>query len=111
MDSHDCGVSCLQMIAKYYGKSYSLRTLREYSFISREGSSLMGVSDAAEKIGFRTTGVKTSLRYLQERISLPCVLHWDQNHYVVLYRIQHKRKETIYHVADPASHLVKFTEK
>lgn len=111
MDSHDCGVTCLQMIAKYYGKSYSLKTLREYSFISREGSSLMGVSDAAEKIGFRTTGVKTSLRYLQENVTLPCVLHWNQNHYVVLYHIQHKRKGVIYHVADPASYLVKFTEK
>ncbi len=111
MDSHDCGATCLQMIAKYYGKNYSLRTLREYSFISREGSSLMGVSDAAEKIGFRTTGVKTSLRCLQDRVTLPCVLHWNQNHYVVLYRIQKKRKETIYHVADPASYLVKFTEK
>lgn len=111
MDSHDCGATCIQMIAKYYGKNYSLNTLREYSFISREGSSLMGVSDAAEKIGFRTTGVKTSLKYLKEKVTLPCVLHWNQNHYVVLYRIRKKRKETIYHVADPASYLVKFTEK
>ena len=111
MDSFDCGATCLQMIAKYYGKNYSQRTLREYSFISREGSSLMGVCDAAEKIGFRTTGVKTSLRYLQERVTLPCMLHWNQNHYVVLYRIRKKRKETIYHVADPASYLVKFSEK
>lgn len=111
MDSFDCGATCLQMIAKYYGKNYSQRTLREYSFISREGSSLMGVCDAAEKIGFHTTGVKTSLRYLQERVTLPCMLHWNQNHYVVLYRIRKKRKETIYHIADPASYLVKFSEK
>lgn len=110
MDSHDCGATCIQMIAKYYGKNYSLSTLREYAFISREGSSLMGVSDAAEKIGFRTTGVKTSLAYLQERVELPCILHWDQNHYVVLYRIQKKRKETNYYVADPASFLLTFTE-
>ena len=65
LDSRDCGATCLRMIAKYYGKEYRLSTLREYAFLSREGSSLMGVSDAAEKIGFRTTGVKTGLEYLQ----------------------------------------------
>lgn len=111
MDSHDCGATCIQMIAKYYGKNYSLRTLREYSFISREGASLMGVCDAAEKIGFRTTGIKTSLKYLCDKVSLPCVLHWDQNHYVVLYHIKKKKNETFYYIADPASYLVKFTEK
>jgi ATP-binding cassette subfamily B protein len=98
------------MIAKHYGKSYSLSTLREYSFISREGSSLMGISDAAERIGFHTTGLKTSLEYLRERVTFPCVLHWNQNHYVVLYRIQRKRAENIYHIADPASCLTEYTE-
>ena len=109
-DSRDCGAACLRMIAKHYGKSYSLNTLREYSFISREGSSLMGISDAAEKIGFHTTGLKTSLEYLRERVTFPCVLHWNQNHYVVLYRIQRKRAENIYHIADPASCLTEYAE-
>ena len=53
----DCGPTCLRMIAKYYGKSYSLQTLRARSFISREGVSLLGISDAGEAIGFRTAGV------------------------------------------------------
>lgn len=111
MDSRDCGATCLQMIAGFYGKHYGLDTLREYSFISREGSSLMGVSDAAEKIGFRTTGIKTSLKYLRERVALPCILHWEQEHYVVLYRIRKKGRQTYYHISDPASFRRSFTEE
>lgn len=57
----DCGPACLRMIAKFYGKNYSLQTLREHSYISREGVSLMGLSDAAESIGFRTTGLRITL--------------------------------------------------
>ena len=58
LDKMDCGPACLRMIAKFYGKNYSLQTLREHSYISREGVSLMGLSDAAESIGFRTTGLR-----------------------------------------------------
>lgn len=96
MESSDCGAACIQMVAQYYGKRYHLETLREYSFISRKGSSLMGVSDAAEKIGFHTTGINTSLKYLQEKVKLPCILFWNQNHYVVLHRIKKKKNDTIY---------------
>lgn len=110
MDARDCGATCVQMIAKYYGKSYSLSSLRKYSFISREGASLMGISDAAERIGFRATGAKTSLRYLEENVPLPCILHWNQNHYVVLYRIESRKRENIFHVADPATSRLSLTE-
>lgn len=111
LDSRDCGATCLRMIAKYYGKEYRLSTLREYAFLSREGSSLMGVSDAAEKIGFRTTGVKTGLQYLQKQAPLPCILHWNQDHYVVLYRISKRRGDTCYYIADPASALLTYSEE
>lgn len=62
----DCGPACLRMIAKFYGKNYSLQTLREHSYISREGVSLMGLSDAAESIGFRTTGLRITLEQLEK---------------------------------------------
>ena len=68
LDAMDCGPSCLRMIAKYYGKSYSLQTLRARSFITREGVSMLGISDAAESIGFRTSGVRISLEVMRKRI-------------------------------------------
>ena len=71
IDKMDCGPTCLRMIAKHYGRSYTLQTLRERSFITREGVSMLGISDAAESIGFRTTGVKVSLAQLKEEIPLP----------------------------------------
>lgn len=110
-DSRDCGAACLQMIAKFYGKNYRLQTLRDYSFITREGASLMGVSDAAEKIGFRTSGVRVPLDVLREKIPLPCILHWNQKHYVVCYRIRKKKKGYVYHIADPATSLQVFDDK
>jgi ATP-binding cassette subfamily B protein len=103
LDSMDCGPTCLRMIARYYGKSYSLQTLRERSFITREGVSMLGISDAAESIGFRTMGVRITLKQLQEDMPLPCILHWNQNHFVVCYDIRQTRKGWIYRIADPAS--------
>ena len=106
LDKMDCGPTCLRMIAKHYGRSYTLQTLRERSFITREGVSMLGISDAAESIGFRTTGVKISLMQLKEDVPLPCILHWNQNHFVVLYKI----KNNSYHIADPASKKITFYE-
>ncbi len=99
----DCGPSCLRMIAKYYGKSYSLEFLRERCFISREGVSLLGISEAAESIGMHTIGVKITYEQLKNDAILPCIVHWQQNHFVVVYKI---RKNMIY-IADPATGLVK----
>jgi len=106
-DSTDCGPSCLRMIAKYYGKNYSLQFLRENCFITREGVSLLGISEAAEKIGFRTIGVKISFEQLINETQLPCIAHWKQNHFVVVYKV---KRNTIY-VADPAHGLIKYSKK
>lgn len=104
LDAMDCGPSCLRMIAKFYGKSYTLQTLREHCFITREGVSLLGISDAAESIGFRTIGVRTSLKQLINDARLPCILHWNQKHFVVCYRIKkQKNGQVIFYIADPAS--------
>ena len=82
LDAMDCGPTCLRMIAKFYGKSYSLQTLRARSFISRNGVSMLGISDAAESIGFRTSGVRVSFEQLAEDVPLPCILNWNQSHFV-----------------------------
>ena len=111
LDSMDCGPTCLRMIARYYGRAYSLQTLRERSFITREGVSMLGISDAAESIGFRTLAVRITLKQLREDVPLPCILHWNQNHFVVCYDIRKKRKGWQYCIADPASQLVDYTEK
>ena len=101
----DCGPTCLRMVAKYYGKNFSLQRLRDVCGINREGVSLLGISEGAEKIGFRTTGVRVDLELLSE-VELPCILHWRQNHFVVLYRI----KNDFYYISDPARGLVKYTQ-
>lgn len=107
LDSMDCGPSCLRMIAKHYGRSYSLQSLRERAFISREGVSMLGISDAAEAIGFRTSGVRITLDQLTKDVPLPCILHWNQNHFVVLYKIKGDK----FYIADPASRLVTYKKE
>lgn len=92
-DAMDCGPTCLRMIARHYGRSYSLQNLREHSFITREGVSMLGISDAAEGIGFRTQGVRISFEQVVNEVPFPCILHWSQNHFVVLYGIKKKRKK------------------
>lgn len=110
LDSMDCGPSCLRMIAKYYGRSYTLQTLREKSFITREGVSMLGISDAAESIGMHTQGVRVTMEQLINEVPLPCILHWNQNHFVVLYRVSKKKRKSSplsfvnyqFFIADPA---------
>ncbi len=101
----DCGPTCLRMIAKHYGRNYSVQTLRERSHITRQGVSLLGTSDAAESIGFRTMGVRIGLDQLTKESPLPCIAHWKQNHFVVIHKIT---KKQVY-VADPAHGLIKYT--
>lgn len=107
LDSRDCGPTCLRMIAKQYGKNYSLQGLRERSFITREGVSLLGISEAAEQIGFRSMGVRIGWEQLASEATLPCIVHWNQNHFIVVYKIIRKN---IVFVADPAHGLVKYTQ-
>lgn len=112
LDSADCGPTCLRMIAKHYGRSYTLETLRERSFITREGVSMLGISDAAESIGMRTMGVKISVEQLIHDALLPCILHWNQNHFVVLYKISKCRGgKYVFHIADPATQKVAFRQE
>jgi ATP-binding cassette subfamily B protein len=102
----DCGPTCLYMVSKYYGRSYSLERLRELTEIGKEGVNILGISDAAEKIGYRTQVVQLSISELKEA-KLPCILHWGQNHFVVLYKI----KKEQYHIADPGKSLIKYKQK
>ncbi|MBI5218228.1 MAG: peptidase domain-containing ABC transporter [Bacteroidia bacterium] len=103
----DCGPSCLRMIAKHYGKVYSLQTLRDRSFITREGVSMLGISDAAESIGMHSAGVKITFDTLVKEVSLPCIAHWRQKHFIVIYKI---KKNKIF-VSDPAEGLVEYTKQ
>ena len=107
----DCGPTCLRMIARHYGRSYSLQNLRERCHITREGVSMLGISDAAEDIGFRSTGVKITWEQLRDEMPLPCIVHWNQRHFVVVYEIRKRRGGYIVKVADPASGLLTYTEE
>lgn len=93
LDSMDCGPTCLKMVSQYYGREYSLQYLRENSFINREGVSMLGISDAAENIGFRTTGVRMSYDRFVKDMVFPCILHWQQNHFVVCSGIKKVKKK------------------
>lgn len=104
-DQMDCGPTCLRMVAKYYGRNFRVETLRKLCEINKEGVSLLGISDAAEKIGLRSLGVKLNAEQLKEA-ELPCILHWRQNHFVVLYKIKNHK----YYLADPADGLVTLSE-
>jgi ATP-binding cassette, subfamily B, bacterial len=91
LDSMDCGPTCLRMVAKYYGKSYTLQSLRSKAYLSKSGVSMLGISDAAESIGFRTRGYRITWEQLRDEVPLPCIVHWNQRHFVVVYDIEKKR--------------------
>lgn len=107
LDAMDCGPASLKMVAEHYGRHYSLDTLREETFIGREGVSLLGISRAAEKIGMRTVGGRLTFEDLKDKAPLPCIVHWNQNHFVVVYGIKGKRV----FVADPGKGLVIYTRE
>jgi len=109
LDAMDCGPTCLRMIAKSHGKDYSLNYLRERSYITNAGVSMQGISDAAESIGYRTMGVRISFEQLVDEAQLPCIVHWKQNHFVVVYKI--KKKGASIGVADPAHGLLNYTKE
>ena len=116
LDAMDCGPTCLRMIAKFYGKNYSLQTLRTKCHITREGVSMLGISDAAELIGFRTEGVKLTWEQLRDNIPFPLIVHWKQRHFVVVYNIKKNRQsgqkdDYWVYVADPAGGLLKYNKE
>ena len=110
LDAMDCGPSCLRMIARFYGKKFSVQQLRDRSFIQRTGVNLLGISEAAESIGMRATGVRTTITKLKEQSKLPCIIHWNQQHFVVLYRVRTIKGKSYFYVADPAYGLLKYEE-
>jgi len=119
-DAMDCGPTCLRIVAKHFGRHYNLETLRELTWKTREGVSLLTISDAAEKIGFRTQGVRLTLENLED-IPLPVILHWNQYHFVVLYKVKKYRKSPLslrrgdggeaFYISDPAHGLVTYTKE
>lgn len=119
-ESKDCGPTCIKIIAKYFGKTMNTQQLRTLSETTREGSSLLGLSEAIEFMGFRSLGVKLTLNKLLEA-PLPCIIHWDKNHYVVLYKTKQKRNKSLrksksglndikLYISDPAHGLITYTK-
>ncbi|MBK1896137.1 peptidase domain-containing ABC transporter [Chryseobacterium paridis] len=104
-DSKDCGPTCLRIISKYYGKNISLQQIRNLSETTRNGSSLLSLSDAAEDLGFRSLGVQVSFESLVKEIQLPCIVHWNKNHFVVVYKID---KNNIVYISDPSYGLINY---
>ena len=105
LDYMDCGPTCLRMVARFYGQHYSLEALREATFLSKQGVSLLNLSEAAEHLGFRTEAVATDFDTLRQDVLLPCIAHWRDRHYVVVYRITRKHV----YVADPAAGKLRYT--
>ncbi|MGD2034788.1 MAG: cysteine peptidase family C39 domain-containing protein, partial [Bacteroidales bacterium] len=106
-DANDCGPTCLRIIARYYGKHFSLESLRKQTYISRSGVSLLGISEAAEEIDFRTMGLKISFEQLKNEVIHPCIVHWKQEHFVVVYKIKNGKV----FVSDPAFGRIVYDEK
>ena len=112
LDSMDCGASCLAMIAMHYGLHLDRDRLRELCCLDKNGVSLLGISKAAEAIGFKTLGGRLSFEMLSEEAPMPCIVHWNQNHFVVVYKIKkHKKGKYVVYVADPGKGLVTYAQK
>ena len=110
-DSMECGATCLRMIAKFYGREYSAETMQRICLVTREGVSMLSLSDAAEYLGFRTVCGRMTLEKVVEQRPFPCILHWNQEHFVVLYDVKTRRDgERIFYIADPAKNLLRIDE-
>jgi len=105
-DMMDCGVTSLKMVAEFYGKVYSFQYLREITYKDKNGVSLLGISDAAEKIGFQTIGAKATFEQLENDANLPCIVHWRQDHFVVVVDIKKRKDKYTIKVADPGARSI-----
>lgn len=111
-DAADCGPACLAMILKHYGLFPNMDRLRQICGLSKDGVSLLGISIAAEEIGVRTVGGRMTFETLSSEASLPCIVHWDQNHFVVVYKIKkHSKGRYSIHVADPGKGFIIYSKK
>ena len=106
MDQMDCGATCLRIIFRHYGQQVPIQKIRKLCQTTKEGVNLLGISEAAEKLGFRTYGVRLTIEQLKEA-ELPCILHWNQNHFVVLYKVRKGK----FFVSDPGIGLVEYRER
>jgi len=107
LDAMDCGATCLRMIARHYGRYYSLEQLRELTYMGKQGVTLLGISDAAEHIGLQSLAVKTTFDRLIRDVPLPCIAHWNEDHFVVVYKAN---KKYVW-IADPAMGKFKLTRE
>lgn len=107
-DTKDCGPSCLRIVAKHYGKTIPLQQIRSLSETTREGSSLLGLSDAAENLGFRSLGVQIDFNTLEEEVPFPCMVHWNKQHFVVVYKIDKSGKV---YISDPSYGLITYSKQ
>ena len=107
----DCGPASLAMIAQHYGRHYTLEHLRERCALARDGVSLLGISKAAEEIGFRTVGGRLTFEKLADKALLPCIVHWNQEHFVVVYAVRKQRKGYTIFVADPGKGLLTYSRE
>lgn len=111
-DSRDCGPACLAMIAKYYDGDINIKEIRNCFNTNADGVSLLSISKNAEKIGFKTIGGTITFDSLASRNVLPCIAHWDQNHFVVVYKIRKNlRGQWHIYVADPAKGIIVYNKK
>ena len=107
MDSQDCGPACLKIIAKYFGKYYSLQYLRDKCGIMKDGVSLLDISTGAENIGLRTLSIQCTMETLINNVPLPAIIYWKENHFIVIF---HVNKRFIW-VSDPAKGKIKYTHQ
>ena len=108
-DSMQCGIACLQMVCSYYGKTYSVEELSHLCFATTEGVSFLGISQAADALGLHTICGRVKVEQLPQA-QLPCILHWNQNHFVVLYKVKERKKGNIFGIADPGKGLLEYNE-
>ena len=106
-DSMQCGIACLQMICSFYKKNYSIEYLSHICFATIDGVSILAIVDASKKLGFKTICSKVTIEQLNHA-KLPCILHWNQNHFVILYKIKDKQK---FYIADPSKGLLVYSRK
>jgi ATP-binding cassette, subfamily B, bacterial len=110
-DGKDCGPTCIKIISKHYGRLTDIQVIRSLAETTREGSSLLGLSAAAEGLGFKSLAVKIDFVTLQEEAPLPCICHWGQQHFVVVYKVKKSGGQTYVYVSDPAYGLIKYTQQ
>ncbi len=107
-DAKDCGPTCLRIVSKFYGKNFSLQQIRTFSETTREGSSLLGLSEAAEKLGFKSLGIQIDFKTLVDEVPLPGIVHWNKKHFVVVYKIDKSGKV---YISDPSYGLITYTKE